>query len=272
MSADHTITAERVHELVTANRVIRSPEHHADRSGLHWGGDIIPALMGLFHVHKNPQDGRGGWAGFAVVPENYDPQYAKEWDDDAFRVDFDLIHGPGSSDETLVVTAMYARKADASGRTIADADFGKIDLPEERPSDDEWTERVKEYEAVRRDDESDDASAVYAFIESLSGWKRAAARRIDEIVEREAPAVRRAVKWHQPFYGLDGQGWIVAISPLSKKLKLTFMAGTSLNPVPPGGKRDDSRWVDIDSVEALDEDLISSWVRQAATLPGWGGD
>jgi hypothetical protein len=52
---------------------------------------------------------------------------------------------------------------------------------------------------------------------------------------------------------------------------VTFFAGTSLRPVPPGGteRSKEVRWIDIREGEGLDEAQMAAWVEQAAALPGW---
>jgi hypothetical protein len=51
---------------------------------------------------------------------------------------------------------------------------------------------------------------------------------------------------------------------------VTFFRGTSLRPVPPGAsKHKETRYLDIHEDDALDEAQLTSWVRQAAALPGW---
>jgi len=49
-------------------------------------------------------------------------------------------------------------------------------------------------------------------------------------------------------------------------VKVTYFDGTSLRPVPPGGKGKDARWIDIHE-DDLDEAQMASWVKQAAALP-----
>ena len=110
---------------------------------------------------------------------------------------------------------------------------------------------------------------VQAYIDALSDWKRDACRRIDELITRSIPGVTKAVKWNSPFYGIEGQGWIVNYHVFAKYIKVTFFAGTSLKPEPPGGKTDDARWIDIHK-DDLDEAQMARWIRQAAALPGWG--
>jgi len=109
---------------------------------------------------------------------------------------------------------------------------------------------------------------VQAYIDALPGWKRDVGERLDALITANAPKARKAVKWNSPFYGVEGQGWIVSFHAFSKYLKVTFFAGTSLDPVPPGGTADEARWIDV-RVDDLDEKQLAKWVKQAAKLPGW---
>jgi len=109
---------------------------------------------------------------------------------------------------------------------------------------------------------------VQAYIDALSDWKRDACRRIDELITRSIPGVSKAVKWNSPFYGIEGQGWIVNYHVFAKYIKVTFFAGTSLKPEPPGGKTDDARWIDVYEGQ-LDETQLSKWLKQSAKHPGW---
>ena len=86
---------------------------------------------------------------------------------------------------------------------------------------------------------------VQAYIEAMPGWKRDVGRRIDAIIERNLPGVRKAVKWNSPFYGIEDQGWLVSFHVFTKYVKVTFFPGPSLRPVPPGGTADDGRWIDV---------------------------
>ena len=86
-----------------------------------------------------------------------------------------------------------------------------------------------------------------------------------------APTVRKAVRWHSPFYGIEGQGWFLSYHVFARHVKVTFFQGALLQPVPPGsGNGKDSRWIDIYGGK-LDEGQLADWIRQAAALPGWRG-
>lgn len=109
---------------------------------------------------------------------------------------------------------------------------------------------------------------VKAYIAAMPEWKSAVGRRIDAIVEREVPGVRKAVKWNSPFYGIEDGMWFLSFHVFAKYVKVTFFRGTSLDPVPAGkSKHPEVRYYDIHEGE-LDEERFAQWVRQASKLPG----
>ena len=109
---------------------------------------------------------------------------------------------------------------------------------------------------------------MQAYIEAMPGWKRDVGRRLDALIVRNVPNVRKAVKWNSPFYGIEGQGWFLSFHTFTNYVKVTFFQGTSLRPVPPGGKGKDARWINVHE-DDLDEAQMATWVKQAAALPGW---
>ena len=112
---------------------------------------------------------------------------------------------------------------------------------------------------------------VRAYIAAMPGWKRDVGRRLDALVVRTVPDVRKAVKWNSPFYGIDGQGWFLSFHCFTRYIKVTFFRGTSLHPPPPGeSKHEEVRWLDIHEDDRLDEAQLAAWVKQASQLPGWG--
>jgi hypothetical protein len=74
---------------------------------------------------------------------------------------------------------------------------------------------------------------VQAYIAAMPGWKRDVGRRLDALIVRTVPGVRKAVKWNSPFYGLEGQGWFLGVHCFTKYVKVAFFRGASLRPVPP---------------------------------------
>jgi hypothetical protein len=115
---------------------------------------------------------------------------------------------------------------------------------------------------------ADGDAPVQAYIAAMPGWKRDLGRRLDALIVRTVPDVRKAVKWNSPFYGIEGQGWFMSFHVFTRYVKVTFFRGTSLQPVPPGGTAKDARWIDIHE-DDLDEAQMAAWVKQAAALPGW---
>jgi hypothetical protein len=116
----------------------------------------------------------------------------------------------------------------------------------------------------------DGDAPVQAYIDAMPGWKRDIGRWLDALITRTVPNVRKAVKWNSPFYGIEGQGWFLGVHTFTRYIKVAFFRGTSLQPVPPGAsKGKDTRYVDIHEDDELDETRMSTWVKQAAALPGW---
>jgi hypothetical protein len=110
---------------------------------------------------------------------------------------------------------------------------------------------------------------VQAYIAAMPGWKRDVGRRLDALVVRTVPGVRKAVKWNSPFYGIQGQGWFLSFHVFTHYVKVTFFNGASLRPVPPGeSTHKEVRYLDIREGQ-YDEPQIATWIRQAAALPGW---
>lgn len=118
---------------------------------------------------------------------------------------------------------------------------------------------------------ADGDAPVQAYIAAMPGWKSDLGQRLDALIVRNAPNVRKAVRWNSPFYGIEGQGWFLSFHVLTRYVKVTFFAGMSLRPIPPGGtpKSKEARWLDIYEEDELDEAQLAQWVQQAAALPGW---
>ena len=117
---------------------------------------------------------------------------------------------------------------------------------------------------------ADGDAPVQTYIAAMPGWKRDVGRRLDALIVRTVPGVRKAVKWNTPFYGIEGRGWFLDFHCFTKYIKVAFFRGTSLRPVPPGeSKNKGVRYLDIHEDDPLDEDLLASWIRQASELSGW---
>lgn len=121
---------------------------------------------------------------------------------------------------------------------------------------------------------------VRAYIAAMPGWKRAVGRRLDAIITRAVRssaggALREAVKWNSPLYGVEGRGWFLSVHCFDRYVKVAFFRGASLWPVPPGAsKQKEVRYLDIyegwkdKNGAPIDEAQVADWVRQASVMEG----
>ena len=118
----------------------------------------------------------------------------------------------------------------------------------------------------------DGDAPVQAYIAAMPDWKRDVGRRLDALIVSAVPDARKAVRWNSPFYGVAGNGWFVSYHVFTRYVKVTFLNGASLNPLPPVKSKDpDTRYYHIYEDGGIDEELVAGWIRQAAALPGWRG-
>jgi len=117
---------------------------------------------------------------------------------------------------------------------------------------------------------ADGDGPVQAYIAAMPGWKSALAKRLDALIVRTVPRVKKAVKWNSPLYGLEDNGWFLGIHTFTRHVKVAFFRGASLRPLPPGPSKDkNARYLDIHEDDELDEAQLAKWLKQAAALPGW---
>jgi hypothetical protein len=117
---------------------------------------------------------------------------------------------------------------------------------------------------------ADGDAPVQAYIAAMPGWKRGVGERLDALIVRNVPNVRKAVKWNSPFYGIEGQGFFLGLHTFTRYVKVAFFRGTSLRPMPPGASKiKGTRYLDIREGDEIDEAQMGTWVKQAASLPGW---
>jgi hypothetical protein len=114
---------------------------------------------------------------------------------------------------------------------------------------------------------------VFAYISSLPLPQRRIAERIDALAARTLPGLQRSVKWGMAYYGV-GDGWCFSCGGFADHVKLMFINGAALTPVPPVtpiamGKL--TRGVELTSVHELDEGQVAAWMVQVAARPGAGG-
>jgi hypothetical protein len=109
---------------------------------------------------------------------------------------------------------------------------------------------------------------VQAYIAAVPDWRRDVCKRLDAIITRAVPGVKKAVKWNSPFYGVEEGRWFASFHVFARYVKVTFFRGASLKPPPEGtSKYPAVRYYDIHEGE-LDEKQFAAWVKQTSKLPG----
>ena len=114
---------------------------------------------------------------------------------------------------------------------------------------------------------------VFAYIASLPQPQRGIAERVDALAVRTLPGLQRSVKWGMSYYGV-GDGWCFSCGGFARHVKLMFINGTNLDPVPPVtpvGMGKSTRGVELESVDDLDERQVAAWMKQVTSVPGVGG-
>lgn len=119
---------------------------------------------------------------------------------------------------------------------------------------------------------ADGDKPVFDYIASLPQPQRAIAEKVDALAARTLPGLQRSVKWGMSYYGV-GDGWCFCCGGFAKHVKLMFVNGVTLKPVPPVtpvamGKA--TRGVELESVDDLDERQVAAWMKQIAAAPGVG--
>jgi len=113
---------------------------------------------------------------------------------------------------------------------------------------------------------------VFAYIASLPQPQRGIAERVDALAAKTLPGLQRSVKWGMSYYGV-GDGWCFCCGGFAGHVKLMFINGTALTPVPPVtpvamGKA--TRGVELRTVNDLDERQVAARMKQVAAVPGVG--
>lgn len=171
----------------------------------------------------------------------------------------------------VAVNGTSGKKATAASVAKAPAKKAKPKMSGLKPSKDKYGNDVILLSGDNPQIAKDDGDTpVQAYIAAIPGWKQGLAERLDKMIVKAVPGVKKAVKWNSPFYGVEGQGWFVNFHCFGKYIKVAFFKGTSLVPMPPKeSKSPGVRYWDIYEKDVVDEAQFTSWVKQAAAIPGW---
>lgn len=119
---------------------------------------------------------------------------------------------------------------------------------------------------------ADGDEPVFAYIASLPQPQRDIAEALDALAAKTLPNLRRSVKWGMAYYGV-GDGWCFSCGGFARDVKLMFINGVTLDPVPtvtPVGMGKATRGVELDTTDAIDEEQIADWMKQITSVPGIG--
>jgi len=114
---------------------------------------------------------------------------------------------------------------------------------------------------------------VFAYIASLPQPQRGIAEAVDALAAKTLPDLQRSVKWGMSYYGV-GDGWCFNCGGFAGHVKLMFINGAALEPVPPVtpvGMGKSARGVELESVDDLDERQVAAWMKQVTSVPDIGG-
>lgn len=115
----------------------------------------------------------------------------------------------------------------------------------------------------------DGDAPVQAYLAAMPDWKGDIGRHLDGLIDEIVPDVVKAVRWNSPFYGVEGNGWFVSMHCFTKYVKITWLNGSRLEPLPPQTSKDENvRYSNIAEADELDDEQLRAWIRQAADLPG----
>ncbi len=92
---------------------------------------------------------------------------------------------------------------------------------------------------------------------------------LDALFRAQIPGLQYAVKWGQAYYGLPDVGWIIELAAYDVSVNVVFLGGVDLDPPPPLGETDRSRYVKIRTLDEAEGPDLLAWVQQAADVPGW---
>ena len=115
--------------------------------------------------------------------------------------------------------------------------------------------------------------AVFDYLAGLPQPQRGIAEAVDALAAKTLPGLQRSVKWGMAYYGV-GDGWCFSCGGFARHVKLMFINGTALEPVPPVtpvGMGKATRGVELESTDDINGPRIVEWMKQVTSVPGVGG-
>jgi hypothetical protein len=94
-------------------------------------------------------------------------------------------------------------------------------------------------------------------------------KRLDNLICKTIPGLQYAVKWKKAYYGLPKLGWIIEMVAYDVSVNVVFFGGAELDPPPPLGTTDRTRYVKVTTLEEAQGPEIHKWIEQAGRVLGW---
>ena len=116
---------------------------------------------------------------------------------------------------------------------------------------------------------SDSHSDIEDWIQGVMPDLHPIVKRLDGLICETIPGLHYAVKWKKAHYGLPEIGWIIEMVAYDVSVNVVFFGGAELDPPPPLGTTDRSRYVKVKTMEEAQGPEMHKWVQQAARVPGW---
>lgn len=94
-------------------------------------------------------------------------------------------------------------------------------------------------------------------------------RRLDEMIRGALGEAQFAVKWQKAFYGLPDRGWVIELAAYHVSVNVVFLGGADLDPPPPLGTADRTRYVKVRTIAEAERPELRAWITGAARVDGW---
>jgi hypothetical protein len=112
-------------------------------------------------------------------------------------------------------------------------------------------------------------SAIDEWFERLMPSLQPIVKELDRTIRAAVPGLHYAVKYKRAFYGLPELGWIIELAPYDVSVNVVFYGGADLDPPPPLGTTDRTRYVKLTTLDEVQRPELHEWIRQAGRTPGW---
>ena len=116
---------------------------------------------------------------------------------------------------------------------------------------------------------SDSHADIEAWIRRVMPDLHPVVRWLDELICTTIPGLQYAVKWKKAYYGLPERGWIIELVAYDVSVNVVFFGGAELDPPPPLGTTDRTRYVKIRTMAEAQAPEVRKWIEQAGRVPGW---